>query len=83
MKLTLESTDRLIMLDVDGIQVPARVWSGRSASGTPCFAFITRVVPEIPPDDPRQKEFVQELEECVPPRPAADAWLRVNSRITL
>lgn len=48
MKITLESTTRVINLEVDGVSVPARIWEGTTEGGVPCFAFITRVAPSIP-----------------------------------
>lgn len=39
MKITLESTSKIVELN----GVPARVWEGKSESGIPCHAFITRI----------------------------------------
>lgn len=88
MKVTLESTDQLVELELDlgnaFALLPARVWQGQTASGTPCFAFIVRIAPEIPIDDPRQAEFERELVETPQPREAIAAWLRsVNGRVVL
>lgn len=52
MKITLENTDKIVTLVVDGHAVPARVWQGETASGIPVQAFITRIAPEVPKSDP-------------------------------
>ena len=59
MKITIHSTTKLVHLD----GVPARVWEGVSESGVPVHCFITRLAPTIPRDDPRQEEFIRELNE--------------------
>lgn len=68
MKITLESTAKIVTLVVDGHDVPARVWQGVSESGIPVHAFITRIVPEVPKSDPRidelMAEFERELQRC-------------------
>ena len=43
MKLILESTAEVGMLEVDGHQVPARIWRGVTRRGVPVLAFIVRV----------------------------------------
>lgn len=75
MKITIESTSKLVYIQVDvtGPTVPARVWQGETESGIPVQCYITRVVPEIPPDDDRQREFLRELEEVAKPRPTVEA----------
>lgn len=74
MKITVESTEKLLTLVIDGVDVPARVWQGHTESGTPVFCFITRISPEIPPTDPRNAEFQRELKELAAPRPAIKAF---------
>lgn len=46
MKITIESTDRLVTLVVNGAEVPARIWEGASDGGVAVVAFITRVSPQ-------------------------------------
>jgi len=43
MKVTLESTSKITTLVVNGEDVPARIWEGKTESGIPCHAFITRI----------------------------------------
>jgi hypothetical protein len=46
MRITVESAELLVELDVGGgAKVPARVWRGVTSDGVPCVAFITRVAP--------------------------------------
>lgn len=51
MKITLESTSQVV--HVDGVE--ARVWEGKTESGIPLTAFITRVAVAVE-DDCRQFE---------------------------
>lgn len=77
MKVTLESTAKIVTLVVDGHDVPARVWQGESADGIPVQAFITRIAPEIPKSDPRidelTAEFERDLRRMADPRPTTEA----------
>lgn len=70
MKVTLESTTKIVELVVDGKTVPARVWEGTTASGIPCHAYITRIAvsPELD-----ASQFERELRECRRPTPAIEA----------
>ncbi len=38
MIVTLESTDKIVTLVINGAEVPARIWEGRTASGIECHA---------------------------------------------
>jgi hypothetical protein len=67
MKVTLESTDRVVMLVVDGHQVPARLWEGETDSGIRCHAFITRIAVHEQDD---ASQFERELQACRRPRTA-------------
>lgn len=64
MKLTLESTTR--MVEVDGVK--GRVWEGRSAEGVRCYAVITRIM-VLEQDD--FSVFQRELDECKAPSDVA------------
>lgn len=55
MKVTLESTDKIVLLD----GVPARVWEGTSETGVPVHAFITRISASLKAD---LSQFEAELE---------------------
>ena len=53
MKLTIESTDRVVMLG----GVPARVFSGRTAGGLQLECLVTRILPEPPKPRPETIEM--------------------------
>ena len=63
MRVTLNSTTRLVELEVNGVRVPARIWEGVTSKGTPVMCFITRVAPLIPEPIPQKvaHEFGEEL----------------------
>ena len=72
MKITIESTTKLVTLIIDGHEVPARVWQGETIDGVPVQCFITRITPEILKSDPhideRTAAFERELKRCADPR---------------
>lgn len=63
MKATIEST--LKMTEINGI--PARAWAGKTESGIPVMALITRIAPLVDRDAPEQAEFQRELQETRAP----------------
>ena len=67
MKIQIESTSHVTMIEMEGRSIPARVWEGSTESGVPVHCYITRIAPTIPRDDPRQVQFERELKECVAP----------------
>lgn len=78
MKITIESTSRIVTLVVDGKDVPARVWQGfTEVTGIPVQCFITRIAPEIskshPDVDLLTEEFSRELARQADPRPTVEA----------
>jgi len=60
MKVTLESTSKITTLVVNGEDVPARIWEGKTESGIPCHAFITRIAVKADAD---ASEFERDLRE--------------------
>lgn len=56
MKVTLESTDKIV--ELNGVQ--ARIWEGETEGGVKCHAFITRIA--VHKDDDAS-EFEKELAE--------------------
>ena len=72
MKLIIENTSKIVHLD----NVPARVWEGKTESGTPVICFITRIA--VPEGDgvtkEQHEEFRRELQECKKPTPGAQAY---------
>lgn len=73
MKITIENTDKLVTLVVNGHDVTARVWQGQTEDGTPVQCFIVRIAPEIPKDDPRNDVFARQLREMARPRATVEA----------
>jgi hypothetical protein len=74
LKITIESTSKLVTFVVDGKPVPARIWEGQTESGIPVHCFITRLAPTIDINDPRQVEFQRELKEQAAPSAAIEAY---------
>ncbi len=77
MKITIESTDKVIELIGDHGRMPARVWEGATEKGVPVFCFVTRIAPSIKAladGDARLAEFERDLEECRPASPAVKAF---------
>ena len=66
MKVTLESTDKLVTID----GLPARIWQGTTAQGIACHAYITRIAVASSLD---AAEFDRELQTTAPLRPELDA----------
>lgn len=77
MKITIESTGKIVELVYNGLCVPARVWQGETESGIPVQCFVTRIAPEIPKSHPRidelTAEFDRELARQADPRPSVAA----------
>jgi hypothetical protein len=59
-KITIESTDQIIMID----GVAMRVWNGVSERGVECFVFVHRLAVR---EDRDASQFEQELAEQTPP----------------
>jgi hypothetical protein len=43
MRLTIESTDERGSVLVNGVEVPARIWLGKTPRGNRCLVFVTRI----------------------------------------
>lgn len=41
--MQLESTTKIVEVEIAGQRVPARIWEGRTAKGTPVHCYVTRV----------------------------------------
>jgi hypothetical protein len=90
MKITIESTDKLVELIAAGkaggpaVFVMARVWQGETESGIPVQVYVTRIAPEIPESDARidelTAEFDRELQRTATPRPTVAS---IASRLIL
>lgn len=62
MKVTLESTSKVVMLN----GVPARIWEGQTERGVPVHCYVTRVAVDQAAD---ASELELELIEQRPPSP--------------
>lgn len=74
-ELHLRPTDKIVTLqdDVTGVDIPARIWQGKTASGVPVHAYITRVAVEAGRPQWEYDEFEVALRETEPPTPAVAA----------
>lgn len=70
MKVTLESTTKLVNIILDGHEVPARVWEGFTEHGIGCHAFITRIAVR---EGDNASEFEKDLQEHRKPTAAIAA----------
>ena len=64
MKITIESTDRIILIEQGGVSIPARMWEGKTDSGIEIFCLITRIAAG---DGQDIFQFAKELQEQKPP----------------
>lgn len=60
MKVTLENTDKVVLLTIGEVTVPARVWEGVTDHGVACHAYITRIAVR---DGDNAAEFERDLQE--------------------
>lgn len=70
MKVTLENTDKVVLLTLGDVTVPARIWEGTTANGIACHAYITRIAVH---DDDDATEFERDLKAQRKPTPAVAA----------
>jgi hypothetical protein len=70
MKVTLESTSKIVTLQTQFGDIPARVWEGETENGIPCHAFITRIAVDKKDD---ATEFERDLQENKAPSIAVQA----------
>jgi hypothetical protein len=69
-KITIESTSKLVELRGQLCSVPARVWEGQTEKGVRVVAFVTRITPL----DGDSAEFDADLNETRVPSPDVQAW---------
>lgn len=67
MKITIESTTKIVRITIGGDTVPARIWEGHTDSGIPVHCFVTRIAA---PTDENLEQFDAELQECRSPSEA-------------
>lgn len=66
MQVSLESTNKIVELEINGARVQARIWQGHTAKGIACHAYITRITVATGDD---ASEFDAELQEHAAPTP--------------
>lgn len=71
MKITIESTEKIVTIIVNGAEVPARIWEGATGSGIPVHAYLTRIAAFSENTDLSQ--FERELQQCRAPSAAVAA----------
>jgi hypothetical protein len=73
MKITIESTSKIVTLIVKGGEIPARIWEGTTDDGVPVHCYITRIaVPESAAPYQHQR-FARELVSVRSPSPEVAA----------
>lgn len=77
MKVTLENTDKVVLLTIGEVTVPARIWEGTTANGVACHAYITRIAVAENAD---AVEFERDLQET---RKATAAVAAIPLRLIL
>lgn len=77
MKVTLESTDKIVELVLNYQTFPARIWEGETAHGVKVHAYITRIACARDAD---ALEFERDLQEC---RPASAGVAAIPLRLIL
>jgi hypothetical protein len=60
MKVTLESTTKIVELTLNGQTLPARIWEGVTERGIRCHAYVTRIAVHESLDS---SQFEAELQE--------------------
>lgn len=70
MKVTLESTTKIVELATASGIVPARIWEGQTEKGVACHAYVTRIAVHKKED---ASQFEKELlEQHQPPSSLVD-----------
>ncbi len=72
MRITLESTNKIVNLVTATGTVPARIWEGQTASGIACHAYVTWIAVDKHDDT---SQFELELVEQRPPTNPAVAGI--------
>jgi len=77
MKITIESTTKIVTLETSNGPIQARVWQGETENGIPVHCFVTRIAPEVKEGDVDFQavtaEFERHLQRCADPRPTVEA----------
>jgi hypothetical protein len=60
MKITIESTTKIVELRTPSGTIPARIWEGTTDSGIPVHCYVTRIAVD---KDHDSSQFDRELQE--------------------
>ena len=71
MKVTLESTTRIVAIQMGRSELQARVWEGETGNGIKVVALIAQVAAD---QDADLQEFERDLQERRPPSAAAECF---------
>lgn len=71
MEINLQNTSKIVTIVKDGVEFPARVWEGVTASGIKVQALIIRIAADRNDD---LREFEAELSEMRPPSAEVQAF---------
>jgi len=72
MKITMESTDKIVEFVSDGAAIQCRIWEGETAAGVKVHCYIPRVAVANGQDSRVYRDFETELKECRPASP--EVW---------
>jgi hypothetical protein len=70
MKVTLESTTKIVTFQIDGARVQTRIWEGVTERGIRCHAYVMRIAVH---EDDDAAQFEEELKEQAKPSAAIEA----------
>lgn len=77
MKVTIEATSKIVMLQDEGGEIAARIWEGKTERGVDVVLYVTLVMPCVPENDPNHDELMQEfeadLQRVAKPTPVAES----------
>lgn len=71
MKITIESTDKVVTVVHEVRVLEARLWEGQTDSGIPVQCLVLRIAA---PSSADQSQFMAELREQKPPTPEFQAF---------
>lgn len=73
-ELHLRPTDKIVTANFDGCEMRTRIWQGKTATGIPVHAFITRVAVDKGRPEHEYTEFEEAVKETETPRPDVEDY---------
>ncbi len=74
MKISIESTGKIVTLANGSTPMPARIWEGQTENGVPIICCITRIAVGKDAKKETLRLFESELQEHRPPSAEAEAF---------